>query len=324
MRTSSHDRKRLRARDRGALMKVLVTGATGFIGSQIVRALLAQGHVVRASERAGANRERLADVDGRIEWVTCDVFAASASQLEALCSGVEMVVHSAWYAVPGKYLEAVENLSCVIGTAALTHALADAGVKRVVYVGTCFEYDFDFGWLSETTPNKPASLYAAAKSSARLMCEQIARARGVSFCWVRPFYQYGPHEDARRLVPYVIDTLLRGEEAGLTRGMQVRDFLHVADVGSAIAAAATSELTGIVNIGSGQPVTVREIVTTIAGLLDRESLLKFGARPDNPTDPPFICANTRKLVQGTGWSPHYDLRSGLADTIESRRRTVVA
>ena len=305
-------------------MKALVTGATGFIGSQIARALLAQGHTVRASERAGASRARLADVAGRIEWVTTDVFAESGPALSALCAGMDLVVHSAWYAVPGKYLEAPENLGCVSGTVALTHALADAGVKRAAFVGTCFEYDFDFGWLSEVTPNKPASLYAAAKSSARLMCEQIARARGVTFCWVRPFYQYGPHEDARRLVPYVIDTLLRGEEAGLTRGMQVRDFLHVQDVGSAIAAAATSDLSGIVNIGSGQPVTVRDIVTTIAELLGRESMVRFGARPDNPTDPPFICANTRKLVQGTGWSPHFDLRAGLADAIASRRGIAAA
>jgi len=303
-------------------VKVLVTGASGFIGSQITRALLASGHAVRASERPGTNRERLADDAGRIEWVTADVFGEAGVDRAALCAGTDLVVHSAWYAVPGKYLEAPENLACVAGTVALMHALADAGVKRAVFVGTCFEYDFDYGWLSESTPIKPASFYAAAKSATRLMCEQIARARGVTLCWVRPFYQYGPHEDARRLVPYVIDTLLRDEEAGVTRGMQVRDFLHVADVGSAIAAAATSELAGAVNIGSGQPVTVREIVTTIAALLGRESLVKLGARPDSPTDPPFICANNRKLVQGTGWSPQYDLRSGLADTIASRRTAV--
>ncbi|TMQ68384.1 MAG: NAD-dependent epimerase/dehydratase family protein, partial [Candidatus Eisenbacteria bacterium] len=135
----------------------------------------------------------------------------------------------------------------------------------------------------------------------------------------RPFYQYGPFEDGRRLVPYVIDTLLRGEEAGITRGLQVRDFLHVADVGSAIAAAATSHLEGPVNIGSGQPVTVREIVATIAAILGSSERVKFGARPDSPTDPPFICANTRKLVEGTGWEPRFDLRSGLEDTIASRR-----
>ena len=300
-------------------MRVLLTGATGFIGSQIARALLAGGHELRAAARAGASRERLADVESRIEWRAADVFGDSHLDRAALCGGVDLCVHSAWYAVPGKYLEALDNLACVSGSVALLQALADTGVKRAVFVGTCFEYDFDYGYLSETTPIKPASLYAAAKTGTRLLCEQLARARGLELLWVRPFYQYGPFEDGRRLVPYVIDTLLRGEEAGITRGLQVRDFLHVADVGAAIAAAATSELKGPVNIGSGQPVTVREVVATIAAILDLSHKVKFGARPDNPTDPPFICANTTKLRQGTGWAPRFDLRSGLADAIASRR-----
>jgi nucleoside-diphosphate-sugar epimerase len=297
-------------------MTVLVTGGTGFIGSQVVRALLAGGHKVRVAARTGASRERLTDVAARIEWAEADLFAASPGDLRALCSGVDLCVHAAWYAVPGKYLEAPENLACVTGSLALLEALAAAGVRRAAFVGTCFEYDFEHGWLSETTPLKPASLYAAAKASTRLMAEPIARARDLSFAWVRPFYQYGPFEDPRRLVPYVIGTLLRGEEAGVTRGTQVRDFLHVADVGSAIAAAATSDLTGPVNIGSGRPVTVREIVATIAAVLGREDRVRFGARPDNPTDPPFICADTRRLTAATGWAPRYGLREGLADTIE--------
>lgn len=306
-------------------MKALVTGGTGFIGSQVVRALLAAGHDVRVVARDGASRTRLADVEKKIEWVSADLFAghdddAAVAKATELAHGVDVCVHSAWYAVPGKYLEASENLACVRGSLALLRGLVLARVPRAILTGTCFEYDFDFGWLSEDTPTRPASLYAAAKCATRLLAEPLAKAGGIELAWVRPFYQYGPHEDARRLVPYVIDTLLAGKEAGVTRGLQVRDFLHVADVGAAIAAVATTKgLTGAVNIGSGRPVTVREIVATIADVLGCTDRVKFGARPDNPTDPPFICADTRRLVEATGFAPRFDLASGLADTIAWRR-----
>ncbi len=296
-------------------MRILVTGATGFIGSQIVRALVAGGHEVRATARDGSSRDRLGDLEQRVEWRKADLFAGDAADWSALCAGIDLCIHAAWYAVPGKYLEARENLDCVSGSLSLLTALAAAGVKRAIYVGTCFEYDFESGWLHESTPLKPTSLYASAKASTRLLAEPIARAGGVAFCWVRPFYQYGPFEDARRLVPHVIGTLLRGKPAEVTWGMQVRDFLHVADVGTAIAAAALSDETGIVNIGSGRPLTVRDIVSTIASILGCEELVRYGARPDNPTDPPFICADNRRLVAATGWAPAYDLRSGLEDTI---------
>ena len=295
-------------------MTVLVTGATGFIGSWIARALVDDGIAVRAIRRADSSLERLGAYADRIEWVIADVFDP-AQDLSGACAGVETCVHSAWYAVPGKYLEARENLACVHGTLRLMEQLGALKAKRAVLVGTCFEYDFDYGWLAESTPTKPASLYAASKSGTRTIAEHLARQAGMEFCWVRPFYQYGPFEDARRLVPYVIETLMKGETAKLTSGLQIRDFLHVRDVGAAIAAAARSPLTGAVNIGSGRPVSVRDIVTTIAAILDAKDRVEFGARPDNPTDPPFICANVKRLREGTGFTPKFDLETGLRDTV---------
>ena len=259
-------------------MKVLLTGATGFVGSHVARALLGLGHEVRATTRSGSKGAAV-DIADRIEWVSADLFGASPAELESMARGTELCVHVAWFAVPGKYLAASENLPCVSGSLRLLEALARQGCRRAVFVGSCFEYDFDGGWLAESSPVRPQSLYAAAKLSTRLVGEQLAKLKSIEFAWARLFYLYGPFEDSRRLVPSVIHGLLRGETVDATRGTQVRDFLHVEDAGTALASLALSELTGVVNVGSGQPVTVRQVVTTIETLLGREGFRAFRSAP---------------------------------------------
>jgi nucleoside-diphosphate-sugar epimerase len=227
-----------------------------------------------------------------------------------------MCIHAAWYAVPGEYLSSPENLRCVQGSLALLDALATARCTRAVFIGSCFEYRFTPVALSESDPVEPGSLYAAAKLATRFLGEQLAQVRGVRFLWPRLFYLYGPFEDPRRLVPSVIRALLRGEPVDVTRGLQVRDFLHVRDVAAAVVSAALGDLVGVVNIGSGRPVTVRDVVSTIESVIGRDGLVNYGGRPDSPTDPPFVCADNQRLIAGTGWTPAYDLRSGLQDAVE--------
>lgn len=296
-------------------MKVLLTGATGFIGSQVARALKTAGHDLRVSVRPDSDRAAIADLAADLEFVVCDLWDASAADLERLCRGIDLCVHAAWYAKPGEYLASPENLRCVKGSLALLEALAGASCPRVVMVGSCFEYRFGPDALSESSPVDPTSLYAASKVATRYMGEQLAALRGIRFLWARPFYQYGPFEHPKRLVPAVMGALLRGEKVDVSSGVQVRDFLHVRDVGEALAAAATSDLTGVVNVGSGTPVTVRTIVETIESLVGSTRLVQFGGRPDNPTDPPFVSADITRLRGATGWAPRFDLRTGLEDTL---------
>ena len=294
-------------------MIVAVTGATVFVGAQVVRALSLKGHEVLAVVRPASDRRRLTgpSVGHMIE---ADVStAAGRATIAALRP--EACVHAAWYAEPGKYLSSPLNVELMQSTLALASSLASSGCRRFVGVGTCFEYDTDVGYLSEATPLSPAHLYSAAKAGTYLVLKQLGAAAGMQVCWARLFYLYGPDEYPQRLVPSIARALLRGDEARSTPGQQVRDFLHVEDAGSAIGAVLESNLVGAVNVASGQPVTVASVVQRVADACGRPELVRLGALDYPHGDPKFICADIRKLVGGTSWKPRWGLVDGLADAV---------
>ena len=296
-------------------MKVLITGASGFIGSHVARLLVTEGCEVHAVIRESSNLWRIQDILESLHLLRCDLLAVEEVNAYLEKIKPELCIHLAWYAIPGKYLNAKENLDSLNASLNLASQLAEVGCKRFVGVGTCFEYDFSFGYFSESSPTKPLTLYAANKLALCTILEQFAKTTEMEIVWVRPFYQYGPMEDERRLVPAVILSLLRNEVVKTTKGEQIRDFLHIEDVASAIWAVSRSNLSGVVNIGSGNPVTVRDIVSQIGNILGKSDLIQLGALPYRPNDAMFICANNSLLRECTDWKPKYDLYSGLKDTI---------
>ncbi|MBF9022605.1 NAD-dependent epimerase/dehydratase family protein [Rhodobacterales bacterium FZCC0069] len=268
--------------------KVLVTGATGFVGRQVVRALTEKGVRLRLLVRG--KKMPMIDLSASdCEIVTVkDLFAESSQWWAEQCEGIDTVVHLAWYAEPGKYLQSTKNIDCLVGSLKLARGAADAGVKRLVGVGTCFEYDLSVGVLSVDTPLKPITPYAGAKAALYLGLDQWLQTHSVEFVWCRLFYLYGEGEDPRRLVPYLRSKLEKRAPAELTSGKQVRDFLDVTDAGRMIADVVLSTQTGPINICSGIPITVRRLAEKIANEYGRPDLLIFGARPDNLVDPPCV------------------------------------
>ena len=267
--------------------KILLTGATGFVGRQILRRLRENGRAVRVAVRTGSATRVENAIDMEV-IETPDLFSESASGWARACAGIDTVIHAAWYAKPGLYLQAPENIACLQGTLALARGCADAGVRRFAGVGTCFEYDLSGGILPVDTPLRPTTVYAGAKAATYLALSNWLPTQRVEFVWCRLFYLYGEGEAEERLVPHLRRRLAAGEVAELTSGTQIRDYLDVRDAGRMIADTAMGAEQGAVNICSGISQTVREMAERCADEYGRRDLLRFGARPDNLVDPPCV------------------------------------
>ena len=292
------------------MKRVLVTGATGFIGRHCLAPLAALGYEVHAVSHSRMTPETPAN------WHAGNLLDPAAVSRVLSDARPTHLMHLAWYADPRDYRESPRNLAWVGAGIELVRRFAEFGGRRAVLAGTCFEYDARYGYCIEgLTSEAPSTLYAVCKDSLRQMATKYAADIGVSTAWARIFYLYGPFEPSARLVPSVILSLLRGERAGCTHGRQIRDFLHVEDVASALAAILDSPAESPINIGSGRPVSIRTIVEMISRQLDAIGRVEFGVRAPAPTDAPMMVADVRRLRKEVGWRPQWSLEEGLAATI---------
>ena len=267
---------------------VLVTGATGFVGRHVLRALASLGLPTRVVIRDGT--EARLEVHRGMEGVitTPDLFAEDVQWWARVCDGIDSIIHAAWYAEPRQYLHSPKNMDCVLGTLQMARGAVMAGVRRVVGVGTCLEYDTRYGALSVDTPLHPRTPYAGAKVAAYTALAHWLPAQGVEFAWCRIFYLYGEGEDERRLVPYLRARLAAGQPAELIDGKQIRDFLDVQEAGRMIADVVIGAQQGAVNICSGVAITVREFAGRIAEEHGRRDLLRFAPGSQNLLDPSCV------------------------------------
>lgn len=270
------------------ITRVLLTGATGFVGRQVLNHLAKEDVLLTLIVRDG--KQSFLNEHSAVKTIitTTDLFEETEAWWKNALQGIDTVIHLAWYAEPSKYLQSSKNMECLQGTLAMAKGAAQAGVRRFIGIGTCFEYDLSNGYLSVETPLRPLTPYAGAKAAAYMALAHWLPLQGVEFAWCRIFYLYGEGEDSRRLVPYIRTKLAAGEKVELTSGNQIRDFINVTEAASLITDVALGTVLGPINICSGIPITVKQFAELIADEYARRDLLQFGARKEDLFNPPVV------------------------------------
>lgn len=293
------------------MKKVLLTGATGFIGSHCIAPLLARDFEIHA-----VTSKPDASPVPSVTWHHANLLdlATPGTLVEKIQP--THLLHLAWYVVPGKVIASPLNFDWVVSSLELFRQFARIGGQRAVVSGSSYEYDWNYGYCSERlTPVVPNTAYGSCKRALHELLQSLATIQNVSLAWPRIFFLYGPNEHRERLVSSVILSLLKGQPALCSHGRQVRDYMHVQEVADALVMLLDSPVTGAINLSSGRATELREIVSSIGELMGRADLIRLGAIPARANDTPLVVGDNSRLVAELGWKQRIDFTAGLEQTI---------
>ena len=302
----------------------LVTGAGGFVGANLVRRLLGDGHAVIAMLRPGGDRWRLRGVedDPSLTILEAEIGSVDPKQVAGSLSGlldgraIGVVYHLAAGGLRGPADVPALIDANIAGTWNAVQLASQSGARRFIYCGSSSEYGTAFQ-AKETAPIQPNGYYAASKSAGWTLAECHGRLTGLETVCLRLYLVYGPFEDRQRLIPTTILASLDGAEIPLTGGEQTRDFIHVDDAVDAFVTAAAAEgVTGeVFNICTGVETSVRTLVEEIVDLCGGTARPQFGAMPYRPTEEWRMAGDPGKARTVLNWQPGRSLRSGLEATV---------
>jgi nucleoside-diphosphate-sugar epimerase len=302
-------------------MRLLLTGATGFLGSAVLRRLLAdESHAIAVLIRPRSDCWRIADLMSRVTPIegTMETLAAAAPAIARF--GPEGVVHLAWAGVSNRARNDPEQTNNLHNSLKLLRLSHRAGARHWLGLGSQAEYGPHAGPIREDAITRPTTLYGVTKLCCCLLTERLCAGWGLRFVWLRLFSAYGPGDHPAWMLPSLITGLLRGERPALTAGEQRWDYIYVTDAAEAVYQAAVSpKAAGVYNLGSGQVRTIRHIAERIREQIDPNLPLGFGEVPYRPDQVMHLQANIERLRQDLGWFPRVPLDLGLKQTVAWHR-----
>jgi nucleoside-diphosphate-sugar epimerase len=299
-------------------MRCFVTGSTGFIGSYLIRLLLNQDYQVGVLVRPASNLWRIQEVLNRLHIIPGDLAMIDQSAPAILKFAPEVVFHLGWYGVTNRHRNNPSQVSQnLYGSIRLLEIAHEAGCQCWVGLGSQAEYGRFDGKIAEHFQAQPETIYGTAKLCVGLLSQKLCEVYGIRFVWFRLLAAYGPKDDPEHMIPYVILSLLRGQEPALTSGEQQWDYLYVEDAVRAIWKTFTSQTAqGIFNLASGKSLPVSNIVKLIRDLINPDLPLGFAKVPYLPNQIMVLEADISRLQHATGWVPQVPINEGVRLTID--------
>jgi nucleoside-diphosphate-sugar epimerase len=293
------------------MMRVLITGPSGFIGTHCLRRLLGEDCEIHAVNRTGTGEH-----NEHVAWHAADL--RDATQAVSLVTKVRPshILHCAWVATPRVYINSPENLDWLQSGVALAAAFGANGGVRFVGVGSSAEYDpADTPCVEDETLIRPATIYGKCKAACWLAIQAVALHHGFSAAWGRLFLPYGPGDPPQRLVPTVLAALRAGKPVPTTLGTQRKDFIYAPDAADLFIRLLLSAQSGAFNVGTGRATTIRSVIEYLASRCGKPELPQFGAITTPPSEPTFLVADMAKVRDQLSWSAPTDVRHGLDEIL---------
>ncbi len=296
-------------------MRVLLTGASGYLGQHVLRSLRRRGCDVVVLGRS------LPTGFDDVPLVKADLLEPSGLADAVKGAGATHLLHLAWYAEYGKFWASPLNFRWVDASLRLVQAFCEAGGEHVVMAGSCAEYDWSYGYLrEEITPHSPQTTYGVAKDATRRLTSALCALHDVSMAWGHIFFPFGNGEAPQRMIPSLIE-VFRGRAAPFgVNANAYRGMLHVPDAADAFVTLLlpkpdnSASPQGSFNICSGQPVQIGHVVRVLAELCGADPLPVLNLVSTRSGDPPMLVGDNSRLL-ATGWSPAYTLEKGLAEFV---------
>lgn len=309
-----------------AAKRVLVTGSTGFVGANLTRELLKQGHEVHSILRQTSNDWRIRDIIGEINAHMLDLSSVQAVQAAVQEIRPQVVFHLATYGgYPMQQDEQKIIETNIVGTANLLAAAKKAKPECFVNAGTSSEYGIKEKAMRETDLLQPVGFYGVAKAFSTLLCSAAWLTASMPTVTLRLFSPYGYFEEPTRLVPYVTQCFLKAEQPLLASPKSVRDFVFIEDVVSAfLLASKTENVVGeIINIAGGKQQSVGKVVELLHELCNAKIEPRWQAVKPRASEPRKWVADITKARKVLGWKPRHGLQEGLRKTVEWHRKRII-